>query len=269
MIGRASAARLTRTADAARPVRDDRRTADRPTRRPKLTGVIEVDLPGAHVRFTDRAGGVSAGPFASLNLGPWTDDDPVAVRENRGRVADRIGRRLVGVKQVHGTTVLREGRATSLQEADGVATARTQVAPIVLAADCLPVAIASAHAVAMVHAGWRGLAAGVLEEGVAAVRALGGEDDAPVHAVIGPGAGSCCYEVSDEVAAALGTTRSAAGTVDLKALAGGRLGAAGVAGVHDVGRCTMCDERFFSHRRDGGRTGRQAGVAWRRASSAG
>ncbi len=268
MIRRAPAARLTRTADAAQAVRDDRRTADRRTRRPKLTGVIEADLPGAHVLFTDRHGGVSAGPFASLNLGPWTDDDPVAVRENRGRVADRVGRRLVGVKQVHGTTVLREGRATSLQEADGVATARTQVAPIVLAADCLPVAIASDHAVAMVHAGWRGLAAGVLEEGVAAVRALG-DADAPVHAVVGPGAGACCYVVSDDVAVALATRRSDAGTVDLKAVAAARLGAAGVAGVHDVGRCTMCDEAFFSHRRDGGRTGRQAGVAWRRASSAG
>jgi hypothetical protein len=119
----------------------------------------------------------------------------------------------------------------------------------------------------MVHAGWRGLAGGVLAEGVAAVRELdagAGE----VEAAIGPGAGPCCYEVSDDVAAALGTERSAAGTVDLKALAAARLRAAGVTVVHDVGACTMCDERFFSHRRDGGRTGRQAGVAWRRASSA-
>ncbi len=229
--------------------------------------MITVDLPGAHVLFTDRHGGVSAPPFATLNLGPWTQDDPLAVRENRGRVAARAGRPVIGVRQVHGTRVLREGRGTALQEADGAATARTGVAPLVLAADCLPVAIASPGAVAMVHAGWRGLAAGVLAEGVAAVRALGG-DDAPLEAAIGPGAGACCYEVSDEVAGALGTTRSAAGTVDLMAVAALRLREAGVASVHDVGLCTMCDERFFSHRREGGVTGRQAGVAWRRASSA-
>ena len=229
---------------------------------------IEVQLPGAHVLFTDRHGGVSEAPFATLNLGPWTEDDPVAVRENRGRVADRVGRRIMGVKQVHGARVLREGRSTALVEADGVATARTAVAPLVLTADCLPVAIAAPGAVAMVHAGWRGLAGGVLAEGVAAVRELDGGDGA-LEAAIGPGAGACCYEVSEDVAAALGTTRGPRGTVDLKALATAQLRAAGVAAVHDVAACTMCDERFFSHRREGGRTGRQAGVAWRRASSAG
>ena len=230
--------------------------------------MIEVELPGAHVLFTDRYGGVSAAPYATLNLGPWTDDDPVAVCENRGRVAERVGRRLAGVKQVHGTRVLREGRGTALQEADGVATARTAVAPLVLTADCLPVAIASHGAVAMVHAGWRGLAGGVLAEGVAAVRELDGSEGA-LEAAIGPGAGACCYEVSEDVAVALGTVRGPRGTVDLKALAAAQLRAAGVASVHDLGACTMCEERFFSHRRDGGRTGRQAGVAWRRASSAG
>ena len=240
--------------------------------------MIEVELPGAHVLFTDRHGGVSAPPYATLNLGPWTDDDPVAVRENRGRVADRAGRRLAGIKQVHGTRVLRVGGTvgtdpggsvpTVSPQADGVATARTAVAPLVLTADCLPVAITSPGAVAMVHAGWRGLADGVLAEGVAAVRELDGSEGA-LEAAIGPGAGACCYEVSEDVAVALGTVRGPRGTVDLKALAAAHLRAAGVTAVHDVGACTMCDERFFSHRRDGGRTGRQAGVAWRRASSAG
>jgi hypothetical protein len=150
-----------------------------------------------------------------------------------------------------------------------VATARGDVAPVVLTADCLPVAIASAGAVAMVHAGWRGLAAGVLAEGVAAVRELDPRTGDELHAAIGPGAGACCYEVSDDVAEALGTRRGPRGTVDLKALAGAQLRAAGVTAVHDVGACTMCDERFFSHRREGGRTGRQAGVAWRRTTSAG
>jgi len=223
--------------------------------------VIAVDLPGAHVLFTDRHGGVSPAPFASLNLGPWTDDDPIAVRENRGRVADRVGRRLVGVHQVHGTTVLRDPKAAALPDADGIVTGRTDRAPIVLTADCLPVALATATDVAMVHAGWRGLAGGVLAAGV---RALG---EGEVHAVIGPGAGPCCYAVSEDVAVALDTGRSATGTVDLKAVAAAQLLAAGVASVEDVRRCTMCDEAFFSHRREGGRTGRQAGVAWRRASS--
>ena len=196
---------------------------------------IEVELPGAHVLFADR------------------HDDPARI----------VGPRLVGVRQVHGTRVVRDDE---LGEADGVVTARTDVAPFVRTADCLPVAIAAPGAVAMVHAGWRGLAAGVLGEGVAAVRALVG--DRALHAAIGPGAGPCCYEVSDEVAAALGTVRGPGGTVDLKAVAAARLRAAGVTTVHDVGACTICDERFFSFRREGDRAGRQMGVAWRRASSA-
>ena len=129
------------------------------------------------------------------------------------------------------------------------------MAAVVLTADCLPVALAAPDSVGMVHAGWRGLAAGVLEAGVAAL------GDGPVSAAIGPGIGPCCYEVGDDVRAAFGTS---ARTLDLKAIARERLQAAGVAEVHDCGLCTACDaERFFSHRRDRGVTGRQAGLAWR------
>jgi YfiH family protein len=143
-------------------------------------------------------------------------------------------------------------------EADGQVTERRDVAPTVLVADCVPIALASEEGVAMLHAGWRGLAGGIVAEGVAALRALG---PSPVAAAIGPGAGPCCYEVGREVHAAFGT---AGRTVDLKALARARLEAAGVDEVHDCGLCTICDpERFFSHRRDDGVTGRQAGVAWR------
>ena len=136
------------------------------------------------------------------------------------------------------------------------------MAALVLTADCLPIALIAPGAVAMVHAGWRGLAAGVLEEGVEAVRELGGE--AELRAAIGPGAGGCCYEVGAEVHAAFGRPAERA-EIDLKALARERLLAAGVAEVHDVGLCTMCSDPalFFSHRRDGGITGRQAGLAWR------
>jgi len=145
-----------------------------------------------------------------------------------------------------------------LPECDGQATALPNVAPMVMTADCLPVAVAGRGAVAMLHAGWRGLAGGILAEGIDAVRELGA--DGRLEAAIGPGAGPCCYEVGAEVHAAFGTSGR---TVDLKALARERLEAAGVGVVHDCGLCTIHDERFFSHRRDRGVTGRQAGVAWR------
>ena len=111
----------------------------------------------------------------------------------------------------------------------------------------------------MLHAGWRGLAAGVLEEGVLALRSLGGDEQ--IAAVIGPGAGACCYEVGAEVHAALTGGRRRA-SIDLRAIARRRLLAAGVSEVRDVDACTICDARFFSHRREGQRAGRQAGVAW-------
>ncbi|HTA35361.1 MAG TPA: polyphenol oxidase family protein, partial [Solirubrobacteraceae bacterium] len=134
----------------------------------------------------------------------------------------------------------------------------------VMSADCLPVALAAGGerpAVAMVHAGWRGLAAGVLESGVQALRELG--DGEQLEAAIGPGAGACCYEVGAEVHAALG--RRPIGDrakIDLRAIARDRLLATGVARVHEADACTICDARFFSHRREGARAGRQAGVAW-------
>jgi YfiH family protein len=149
-------------------------------------------------------------------------------------------------------------------EADGQATDLRGLGALVLTADCLPVALGTDGAVAIVHAGWRGLAAGVLEEGVRALRELGGEGD--LLAVIGPGAGPCCYEVGDEVHAAFGDAHRVASpsarNIDLKAIARDRLLAAGVSEVRDLAACTICDERFFSHRREGARAGRQGAVAW-------
>jgi YfiH family protein len=225
--------------------------------------VIELELPGAHVRFTARAGGVSDGPYAALNLGRWTDDDPAVVAENRRRAAD--GRPLAFARQVHGTRVVVADGATpddAIAEADGVVTRATGVAALVLTADCLPVAVAGDGAVAMLHAGWRGLAGGVLEEGVRALRALGVAGD--LHAAIGPGAGVCCYAVGDDVGAHFPAAGRQGTHLDLKAVAAQRLRAAGVAEVHDVGRCTMCEpDVFFSHRASGGVTGRQGGLVWR------
>jgi purine-nucleoside/S-methyl-5'-thioadenosine phosphorylase / adenosine deaminase len=146
----------------------------------------------------------------------------------------------------------------TIEEADGHATALPGVAPMVVTADCLPIALIALEAVAMLHAGWRGIAAGVIEEGVHAMRELGATE---VAAAIGPGAGPCCYEAGPEVHEAL--VASVGRNVDLKLAARRRLQAAGVGQTHDVGLCTICDERFFSHRREQGRAGRQAGVAWR------
>jgi YfiH family protein len=224
---------------------------------------IDLELPGAHVRFTARAGGVSEGPYATLNLGRWTDDDPAAVAENRRRAAE--GRPLAFARQVHGTRVIVAGGATgeaAIEEADGVATTAEGVAALVLTADCLPVAVAGAGGVAMLHAGWRGLAGGVLERGVRTLRALG--VGGPLHAAVGPGAGACCYEVGDEVAARFPAWARTGRTLDLKGVAAARLRDAGVAEVRDVARCTMCEPHvFFSHRAGGGLTGRQGGLAWR------
>jgi len=224
---------------------------------------LGIALPGGRALFTTRRGGVSEGPYASLNLGRWTDDDPRAVEENRRRAAVLAGFSLADVvqgRQVHSSRVERvAARPGPPRDADGQATAARDLAVLVLAADCLPIALIAPGAVAMIHAGWRGLAAGVVEEGVAAIRKLAGE--APLSAAIGPAAGPCCYEVGPEVRAALGTSGP---TLDLPGLARARLEAAG-ADVQDVGLCTICSDPalFFSHRRDGGVTGRQAGIAWR------
>lgn len=222
---------------------------------------LAIALPGGTALFTTRHGGVSDGPFASLNLGLMTDDDPGRVRENRERVARLSGGRLARIRQVHGTDVVTadadaDGDATVA--ADGQVTAERGVAALVLTADCLPIALVAPEGVGMVHAGWRGLANGVIAAGVEALRGLGA---GRVAAAIGPGAGPCCYEVGEEVHAAFGTSGR---TVDLKAIARARLEAAGVDVVHDCGLCTIHEpDRFFSHRRDRGVTGRQAGVAWR------
>jgi purine-nucleoside/S-methyl-5'-thioadenosine phosphorylase / adenosine deaminase len=243
-----------------------------------------IDLPGATALFTTRRGGFSEGPFASLNLGRLTADRSEAVQRNRAKLEAEVGLPPAHIRQVHGTVVRRisslpvagmaplPDEGTELPEADGQATPLREVAPMVLVADCLPVAVAgcgsnggAAAAVAMLHAGWRGLAAGIVAEGVRALRELGA--DGPLEAAIGPGAGGCCYEVGEEVRAvfaAFGDHVRHARNLDLKAIARDQLERAGVQAVHDVGLCTMCSEEtlFFSHRRDRGVTGRQAGIAW-------
>jgi polyphenol oxidase len=226
--------------------------------------MIGWDGGDARVLFTTRHGGVSEGPYASLNLGERTGDDPRAVAANLARLRGRIAVPIARCAQVHGSDVV---RLTDLPDgarpqADGIATNVRGVAALVLTADCLPVALQAPGAVAMVHAGWRGLAGGVLDEGVAALRELGATG--PISAAIGPGAGGCCYEVGDEVREAFADVPEAARgrNIDLPAVARAKLLAAGVTEVQDAGICTICDERYFSHRRDRGTTGRQGGIAW-------
>lgn len=230
---------------------------------------IAIDLPGARALFTTRRGGYSHPPFESMNLGILTEDDPNAVRRNRSKLEDEHGFAPAWGLQVHAAHVQRRARPNDPDaepvEADGQATSTPGVAPMVLGADCLTVAIAGGGAVAVVHAGWKGLAAGVLAEGVAAIGELGA--NGAMQAAIGPAAGPCCYEVGDELRerfAPYGPGVRRGRNLDLKAIATRQLRDAGVQTVHDVGLCTICagEDLFFSHRRDRGVTGRQAAIAW-------
>jgi YfiH family protein len=220
---------------------------------------IAIELPGAAALFTTRRGGRSRGPYASLNLGRKTRDDPEAVAANRHALEDELGVELAFLRQVHGNRVVTvSDRPSKLPEADGLLTSARGLGAAVLVADCLPIALAADGAVAMLHAGWRGLASGVIDAGVRALRRV--SPDAPLQAAIGPGAGPCCYEVGEEVHARFGTHGP---SLDLKAIAREQLERAGARQVHDVALCTICmPELFFSHRRDRGITGRQAGIAW-------
>jgi polyphenol oxidase len=216
---------------------------------------IELSATGS-AQFTARAQG---------NLSSVGGEGARQGEAARERLRERLGvRQLVRGHQVHGTVVrrVREGPAAAAPapEADGQATAVTDVGVMVLVADCLPVVLGARGAVAVLHAGWRGLGAGVLEEGVRALRDVGGEGD--VVAIIGPGAGVCCYEVGEEVHTSFGGVHRHGRHIDLKAIARDLLLAAGVSEVTDVEACTICDERLFSHRREGASAGRQAAVAW-------
>jgi polyphenol oxidase len=231
---------------------------------------VAADLPGARALFTTRRGGASEGPFESLNLGRKTADDGANVDENRVRVAAATGcpreRFLYGI-QVHGTTVRRAteppGPARPPEHEDGQATALRGHPALVFVADCTPVLLAADGAVAALHVGWRPAAGGIVAEGVAALRDVGGTG--PVTALIGPGARACCYEVGEEVHGAFAGYDARRGqNLDVAAVIRAQLGEVGVHEVHDTGLCTMCwFGLFFSHRREGGVTGRQAGIVWR------
>lgn len=212
---------------------------------------------GLVVAFSGRGGGVSAPPYASLNLGALTDDDPAAVAANRRRLAHAAGfspAELSWACQVHSTGVLEVTRHGRAGRGDALIR-RSRGALAVLTADCVPVLLAGEGGVAAVHAGWRGLAAGVVG---AAVDRLGSAR----AAWIGPSIRACCYEVGSEVVRAFrarGLPVAGARRVDPTEAARAALAHAGVERVATSGICTACDSAYFSYRRDG-LTGRQMGV---------
>lgn len=209
---------------------------------------------------------MSEGAFESLNLGLGTEDDPARVEENRRRLCESVGaepERLAMNRQVHAATVNRAEPGTRGNEGDGLWSEEPSLPMLKLTADCLPIALARRNgrpALALLHAGRLGLLAGIVESGVAA---LGSR----LAAVIGPGIGPCCYEVGTEIADAyrhrFGPDAVIGRNLDLWTAAERALREAGVESVDRLDLCTACRaDRFFSHRRDGGRTGRQGVIGF-------
>jgi polyphenol oxidase len=233
--------------------------------------VVDVlDLPGARAVFSTRNGGVSDGAYRSLNLGILTNDEPARVVENRHLLAAaaRVQPESVVMGwQVHGAE-LREwqGRSSDnayaepggkeLPRVDGHLTERRGLGLLVLVADCFPVALSDGGRAAILHCGWRPLAGGIIEKAVDSFA------DSPAAAV-GPGIGGCCYEVGPEVLEHFADVRGAADgrMLDLRRVIDARLAGAGVTDVRHLDCCTSCHpDLYFSHRRDDGVTGRQAGL---------
>ncbi len=239
-------------------------------------GFLHADWPapaGVYAGTTTRAGGVSTGAFASLNLGAHVGDAPEHVAENRRRLRQAL--RLPGepqwLRQVHGTDVVYVPHAGEAV-ADGSWTDRPGVVCAVLSADCLPVLLCdeSGERVGAVHAGWRGLCAGALEAAVAAMSV----PPERLLAWLGPAIGPSAFEVGPEVreafvaadamaAEAFRANRPGHWLADLYLLARQRLQATGVERIYGGGHCTLSEaERFYSYRRDG-QTGRMASIIWR------
>ena len=231
--------------------------------------MIRWEVPGYAVAFTTRVGGVSEGPFASLNLGRKSGDEVERVDENRRIACDAIGADLDELAlnyQVHSARVLKAVPRMRGEHADGLWTDEPGLPILAMSADCLPIAIARIDAgdpaVCVLHAGWKGLLAGIVEAGA---RKLG--ENTALAAAIGPGIGPCCYEVGEEVAAPFrgrfGEDVARSGRLDLWTSAERALREAGIDRITRFDRCTACEpETFFSHRRDRGRTGRQGVIAY-------
>jgi YfiH family protein len=214
--------------------------------------VIRWDEPGYVVAFTTRTGGVSTGRYASLNLTTGTGDDAALVEENRRRACESLGlafRSLTFNRQVHSEVVHRAYPGRRGEPGDGLWTDEPGVPMLAMSADCLPIAVArtdGTRALAVLHAGWRGLAAGLVARGVAKL----GEGEKA--AIIGPAVGPCCYEHDPAILARFDDDLTVDGKLDLWRAAERALHDAGVRRVERLDLCTRCHpELFFSHRRDG------------------
>lgn len=244
---------------------------------------IVPDWPApARVRalITTRAGGVSRGPFGAgddggMNIGMKSGDAIAAVQANRARLRALLPAEPRWLLQDHGAAVARIDDADPAGPADAAIASRPYRVCVVSIADCLPVLLADAQArvVGVAHAGWRGLAAGVIQNTVSALRAELEDADARLLAYLGPAIGPACFEVGPEVLDAMSARLPAAADAfvpgapgkllcDLFALARQALAQVGVASVYGGGQCTYSDPaRFFSYRRDGV-TGRHAALIW-------
>ena len=228
---------------------------------------------GVHAAFTLRAGGVSAAPYDSLNVGAHVGDDAAAVAENRRRLVNQLGlpAEPAWIEQAHGTDVLSLDDPGARGPADGVVTRKKGRVCVIQVADCMPVLFAArdGSAVAAAHAGWRGLAAGVLEATVARL----GLEPAKLLAWMGPAIGAAHFEVGEDVRSAFLARDRDCGSAftanqrgrwqcDLAALARARLASIGIREVSGGRWCTHAEPaRFFSYRRDG-RCGRMAALIW-------
>lgn len=228
---------------------------------------IRLELPGAEILFSDRTGGVSAPPFDTANAGYSRGDDPANVDENRARIGAALGgpdaepAKWISLHQVHGARVYPADEAgptfgKAAPQADAAVSAEAHAVLSILTADCAPVALVAPGVVGAVHAGWRGILAGVLE---AAVAEMQKRTAGPVRAVLGPCIHPECYEFSaadlEPIAARLGpevagTTAGGELALDLPVAVALALSAAGVEEIDDVNRCTACSADHFSHRRD-------------------
>ncbi len=234
---------------------------------------------GARALFTTRRGGVSVAPYDSLNLGDHVGDDPAAVAANRARLLEALRddgvERIAWLNQVHGSEVvdLDAWDGAGVPRADAAVTRRAGLAACVLVADCLPVLLAAPGAVGAAHAGWRGLAAGVVDNCVRALCEKAGCGPADVQAWLGPAIGPRAFEVGDEVREAFVVSDAQASRAflrlragywlaDLFTLARQRLRAIGVSAIHADDICTVSNPHdCYSYRRDRV-CGRQAGLVW-------
>ena len=238
---------------------------------------IRLGVPGAEILFSDRTGGVSAPPFDTANAGYGRGDDPADVDENRGRIGAALGGpcsdpgKWICLHQVHGgrvypADVVGPTAGRPAPEADAAVSAEPGAVLSVLTADCAPVALVAPGVIGAVHAGWRGILAGVIEAAVAEVQQ---RTAGPIRAILGPCIHPECYEFSPvelgPIAARLGpevagTTADGRPALDLPVAVALALSGAGVDEIDDLNICTACSADHFSHRRDGrihGTTGLQ------------